>query len=340
MYNSEDVSRLFDPKNVPIQPDDHYLGASNSVASGGPDDRTYLATLLDAGLLIETGVEGLYGRSAIFEDVVDRMSDLIGRWGTGKNVEILRFPPAMNGQILEQSGYWKNFPDQIGSVFSFKGDELGHQRLLKCLDNQEDWTEDLKPTKLAVTPVACYPVYPVMARRGLLPAGGRLIDIFSYCCRHEPSNEPERMLMFRQREFVCMGTPAQVQAFREDWIEHAKDLMRSLGLRVAITIANDPFFGRTGKIMADSQRQNALKFELLISGINPDKPTACGSFNYHRDRFSALWKIRTDTGEIAHTGCCGFGLERLALSLFKHHGFETDRWPQSVRRVLWGSKPA
>lgn len=301
------------------------------------DGPAYLKRLLDSGLLISTGVDGLYGRSAVFEDVVERVSDLVGEWGMGKQVEVLRFPPVMSRQVLEESGYWSNFPDQIGSVFSFCGDDLSHRRLLKCLDNQEDWTEDVKPTKITLTPVACYPVYPVMAARGPLPAEGRLIDIFSYCCRHEPSLNPERMLLFRQREFVCMGTPEQVQAFREGWIEHAQNMFHSLCLPASIALANDPFFGRGGKIVADSQRRQQLKFELLVkSAGDPEKAMACGSFNYHLDRFGALWKIRTEAGEIAHTGCCGFGLERVALNLFSHHGFEPADWPKAVRIALWG----
>lgn len=302
------------------------------------DAPVYLQKLFAAGLLIPTGVNGLYGRSATFEDVVERVSDMIGAWGADKPVEVLRFPPAMSREVLEQSGYWNNFPDQIGSVFSFCGDDRRHQRLLKCLDNQEDWTEDVKPTKLVLTPVACYPVYPVMAARGPLPKGGRLIDIFSYCCRHEPSLDPERMTMFRQREFVRMGTPEEILSFRDDWIAHARRMMQWLELPHSIAVANDPFFGRGGKIMASSQRDQELKFELIVPVINDDKPTACGSFNYHRDKFSGLWKIKTHEGEKAHTGCCGFGLERIALSLFKHHGFDTKAWPEGVREALWGSR--
>ncbi|MGI4858780.1 MAG: amino acid--[acyl-carrier-protein] ligase [Janthinobacterium lividum] len=312
--------------------------ADQPVSNDASDERTYLQQLFAAGLLVPTGVDGLYGRSAIFEDVVERISDLIGAWGDDKPVEVLRFPPAMSRQVLEESGYWANFPTQIGSVFSFCGDDRSHQRLLKCLDNQEDWTEDVKPTQLTLTPVACYPVYPVMAARGPLPEGGRLVDIFSYCCRHEPSLDPERMTMFRQREFVRMGTPTEILEFRDDWMAHAKVMMTSLGLPWTIAVANDPFFGRGGRIMADSQRQQELKFELLVPVINPNRPTALGSFNYHRDRFSSLWHIEAHDGEIAHTGCCGFGLERIALSLFKLHGLAPDAWPASVRTALWGAK--
>lgn len=325
-------------ENVAVADRDIDVASSDRVITEqAVDNPSYLQRLLASGLLVSTGVDGLYGRSERFEDVVERVSALIGAWGDDKDVEVLRFPPAMSRKVLEESGYWSNFPDQIGSVFSFCGDDRKHQRLLKCLDNQEDWTEDVKPTDLVLTPVACYPVYPVMAARGPMPEGGRLVDIFSYCCRHEPSIDPERMQLFRQREFVRMGRPEQIQSFRDDWIAYAQRMMQSLGLPASIAIANDPFFGRAGKIMADSQRQQALKFELLVPVINPNKATACGSFNYHRDRFSALWDIRTDTGEIAHTGCCGFGLERIALSLFKQHGFDVEAWPRGVRDTLWGA---
>ncbi|MGI4858779.1 MAG: amino acid--[acyl-carrier-protein] ligase [Janthinobacterium lividum] len=305
-----------------------------------PMELTYLQALLADGLLIPTGVDGLYGRSARFEDVVERINDRVSGWAVGRDAEVLRFPPAMSRKVLEESGYWNNCPDQIGTVFSFCGDDRGHQRLLKCLDDQDNWTEDVKPTRLALTPAACYPVYPVMAARGPMPEGGRLVDILSYCFRHEPSLDPARMQMFRQREFVRMGTPEAILDFRDQLVEFAKQLMAALDLPATTDIANDPFFGRTGRIMADSQRRQELKFELLVSGVNPNAPTACASFNYHLDRFGSLWNIRTDAGEVAHTGCVGFGLERIALALFKHHGFDTACWPIGVRTTLWGATSA
>jgi seryl-tRNA synthetase len=299
---------------------------------------SFLDALLDKGLLIATGVDGLYGRSALFEDVIERVNDMVSAWGAGKSIEVLRFPPAMSAKVLEESGYWKNCPDQVGAIFSFCGDDRAHQRLLKCLDNQEDWTEDVEPTRLVMTPAACYPVYPVMAARGALPTGGRIVDIFSYCFRHEPSIDPARMQMFRQREFVRMGSEDQVQQFREELIAFATEMVRALRLPASVEVANDPFFGRAGKIVAEIQRRQALKFELLIPGINDAAPTACASFNYHLDRFGSLWNLTTDTGEVAHTACVGFGLERIALSLFKHHGLDTNQWPDDVRKKLWKQK--
>jgi len=179
-----------------------------------------------------------------------------------------------------------------------------------------------------------------MARRGPLPAQGRTIDVLSYCFRHEPSLDPARMQMFRQREYVRLGNPEQVMAFRQMWIDRGSLLVSLLKLPVDVDLANDPFFGRGGKIVADSQRAQALKFELLIPVANADSKTACLSFNYHMDHFGAIWKIECEDGSVAHTGCVGFGMERITLALLRHHGLDVNAWPDEVRALLWGDTKA
>jgi seryl-tRNA synthetase len=86
--------------------------------------------------------------------------------------------------------------------------------------------------------------------------------------------------------------------------------------------------------MAVSQVEQSLKFELLIPVHSAERPTACMSFNYHRDHFGSTWNLRTDDGEAAHTGCVAFGIDRLALALFATHGVDLSRWPAAVRRAL------
>ena len=142
------------------------------------------------------------------------------------------------------------------------------------------------------------------------------------------------MQMFRMREFVRVGTRDQVVAFREQWLEKARDFARELGLPHEVDVANDPFFGRGGRVMASSQRELGLKFELLVPIESVDEPTACMSFNYHQDHFASLWGIELASGEPAQTACVGFGMERLALAVFKHHGLDIGDWPPSVRAAL------
>jgi seryl-tRNA synthetase len=294
----------------------------------------YRDALIAHGLLISMGVDGVYGRSGVFEDVIDRVAALVARHGS-PHAEIMRFPPVLSRQHLEESEYLRSFPQLAGTVHSFMGNDRDHQAMIEKLLKKEDWTGGQKATQIVMTPAACYPLYPVVAARGRLPEDGALVDVYSYCFRHEPSIDPARMQLFRMREYVRLGTPEQVLAFRQFWIERGQALMAALGVPLAVDVANDPFFGRAGQMLAASQRDQALKFELLIPITSTDKPTACLSFNYHQDHFGHAWDIRTHDGSIAHTACVGFGVERIALALFKHHGFDVKAWPQAVRDQLW-----
>ena len=210
---------------------------------------SFLDRLFDAGLLIDTGVDGLYGRSGQFEDVIAAFERLIDKVGGADGAEAMRFPPGMNRAFFEQSGYMKSFPQLAGTVHSFCGNELDHMSLLKCMEvGEEDWTADQKATDIVLTPAACYPLYPTVARRGNLPASGGLFDLQSYCFRHEPSKDPARQQLFRMREYVCMGTEQHVTDFRQLWMDRGVEMMKSVGLDVTIDVANDPFFGRAGKM--------------------------------------------------------------------------------------------
>jgi seryl-tRNA synthetase len=295
----------------------------------------YLCDLVKHGLLIATGVDGVYGRSGAFEDIVERVDHAITRWGSGDGAEIMRFPPALSRQHFEASDYLRSFPQLAGTVHSFIGDERDHVALLEALEKKQDWTAGQKATDVVMTPAACYPVYPAIAARGPLPTDGGLVDVCSYCFRHEPSADPARMQLFRMREYVRLGTPQQVTDFRDLWLDRAPRLVTSLDLPHAMASATDPFFGRAGRMLANNQRDLNLKIELLIPITSVEQPTACASFNYHQDHFAQSWRLQTSDGQVAHTGCVGFGLERVALALFKQHGFDSNRWPPAVRQVLW-----
>jgi seryl-tRNA synthetase len=298
---------------------------------GGP----FLDQLIGHGLLIPSGIDGLYGRSGAFESVVDGLEAAITRAGRGDGAEVMRFPPGLNRVQFERSDYMKTFPHFAGTVHCFCGGEPEHREILRCIETGEDWTGQQQASDIVLTPAACYPVYPVIAARGALPEAGALVDVMSYCFRHEPSLEPTRLQMFRMREYVFIGSPDQVLAFRAGWLERGQAMVRGLALPHEIDVANDPFFGRAGKVMANSQRELALKFELLVPVNSREAPTACLSFNYHLDHFGRVWDIKLPDGGVAHTACVGFGLERLTMALLRHHGLDIAAWPDAVRATLW-----
>jgi seryl-tRNA synthetase len=170
---------------------------------------------------------------------------------------------------------------------------------------------------------------------GRLPAGGRRFEVFGHCFRHEPSLDPARMQAFRMHEFVYLGDPDGAVAHRDLWLERSADLLSGLGLAVDAVIANDPFFGRTGRMLASNQRADTLKYE-IVCAINPDaEPTAISSSNYHVDLFGIGFGIESSNGDVAHTACVGFGVERITLALLAAHGLDPDTWPPGVRSRLW-----
>jgi seryl-tRNA synthetase len=283
-------------------------------------------------LFQSSGVDGVRARTQLFERAVEGLTGLISRL-RAPEAEVLRFPPVTNRSHIEKSGYLHSFPHLLGAVCCLHGGEGEIRAAISGADAKE-WVTATTPTDLVLTPAACYPLYPLVASRGAIAASGLVFDVASDCFRHEPSQDIDRFQSFRMREFVAMGTPDQVVAFREAWIARGPEFAELLGLPHTIEAASDPFFGRTGKMLAMSQIEQAAKFELLIPVRSGEQPTACMSFNYHRDHFGAKWGLTTEAGEVAHTGCTAFGIDRLALALFSTHGLDLAAWPARAREAL------
>jgi seryl-tRNA synthetase len=299
----------------------------------GPADAPSLAEL-ERALFRPMGAAGVRARTGLHEEVLEALSALISRQRP-EAAETLRFPPVMSRGQIEAAGYLKSFPNLLGCVCCLDGSESDIRRAVgRFVEGGELWTSALGASDLVLTPASCYPLYPIAAAKGPAPAEGWTFDVGCDCFRREPSEDLDRLQSFRMREFVRIGSGEQVEAFRQAWLDKARALADGLGLTYAMDIANDPFFGRGAPLLAASQREQSLKFELLVPVLSHARPTACMSFNYHQDHFGAALEIKLASGEPAHTGCVAFGMDRLTLALFVHHGLTPNRWPKSVRGLL------
>jgi seryl-tRNA synthetase len=298
------------------------------------DPVTFHDELASHGLIVPVGVQGAFGRGAVFEDVLEAFNAILGRMATADKAERYTFPPVIDRTILERVDYLDSFPNLVGCVHSFFGKDRQARELSETVHKGEKWDHLLSGTAVSLNPAACYPVYPSLAK-SRLPEGGRLVTMTNWVYRHEPSIEPTRMQSFRVREGVRAGRPSEVLAWRDMWLERGLELLTGLGLPARSDVASDPFFGRAGKMLQDGQKAQKLKFEILVPVISESDPTAVCSFNYHQEHFGEVFGIRDADGAVAHTACLGFGLERVVMALFKTHGFNPESWPQAVRSRLW-----
>ncbi|USL45326.1 amino acid--[acyl-carrier-protein] ligase [Priestia megaterium] len=294
---------------------------------------TFLTELLEKGHLISTGVKGVYGKGKEMNLLLKNIEDFISGYGRTEDTEIMMFPPIMNQEDIQKAEYLKSFPHLLGNVQSFQGNENDHKQMITTLDKGKDWSKHFSNSGVVMTPAACYPVYSQLAKTKV-PLGGRTIEVASFCYRHEPSNEPTRMQSFRMLEFIKVGSSDEVKVWRKEWLEKAQALLDLLQVNYEVVIANDPFFGSGGRLLKINQNHLELKYEITIPINDEEAPTAVISSNYHQDHFAKKHQILTETEDMAHTSCIGFGIERLGLALLKHHGLDTKEWPANLKTLL------
>ncbi|MCW2866001.1 MAG: hypothetical protein JWR20_189 [Marmoricola sp.] len=287
------------------------------------------------GILQATSVPGVYQRSHVFESVVRGLEQLEHRVGerAGSYEPLLHLPPIMPRDTFVKTDYLRSFPDMIGSVETFGGNDRDHARLLQMVDAGEDWTQALEASEVTLSSAACHSVYPQLDPA--IPATGRHLEVVGYCFRHEPSEDPVRMQSFRQHEFIHVGTPDSALAHRDQWADLGMEMLSGLGLPMEKVVANDPFFGRAGRMLVKNQRETELKYELVCPVTSEERPTAICSTNYHLEHFGHPFGLTTPDGATAHSACVGFGLERITLALLAVHGTSPADWPSSVREQLW-----
>ena len=184
---------------------------------------------LGRSLFQPTGSHGVHARTALFETVIEALSALITRHREAAT-EVLRFPPVMSRRHVEKAGYLHGFPHLLGCVCGLQGDEAEIHAAVGRFNAGQDWTDALRATDLVLTPAACYPLYPLAASRGAVPAGALKFDVASYCFRREATHEIDRLQAFRMREFVCMGSPRQALDFRSRWLARAQAMADDLAL--------------------------------------------------------------------------------------------------------------
>lgn len=277
--------------------------------------------LIDAGLIVPTSQAGVVGFSGAFEEVVARIAtalDNAAARACDTAPDPFLFPPIIPDAEFRRSKYITSFPQLAGLISALHGVDDSKDQSTQVPANPE---EAFRYSQLAMLSAACHPIYAMLADSEVTAV--RTFTVTGRCFRHEPSSDPMRLQAFRMREYVAVGSDAEVTDFADRWATEMPGIFDELGVPVTSEIANDPFFGRTRHMLAAQQRGLQQKVEMLAQVHPGEEPTAIASINRPGSHFGDHFGI-TSANEPANTVCVAFGIERIAIAMLAQHGFDTD----------------
>jgi seryl-tRNA synthetase len=247
------------------------------------------------------------------------------------------FPSLIGADALDRCRYFQNFAPSLTLVSHLRED---HQ-LLQEFAKTAHWDGEqlafdrasVSRVECLLSPAVCFHWYAWLSQTDL-PAS-RAITAIGKCFRYESSNLSglERLWDFTLREIIFVGTGQYVLENRQTCIDFCVQFLDELEVAYELTSATDPFFVDAYAAQAAYQQGFDLKFELLLPLPYSGRKLAVGSINYHQDFFGRSFAI-TAGGAPAHTGCLGFGVERMALAFLAQHGVDRMRWPDAINRRM------
>ena len=201
----------------------------------------------------------------------------------------MRFPPGMNRTQFREERLSEELPAaRRHGALLHAATTADHRALLADAGAGEDWTQAQKATEIVLTPAACYPLYPAVAKRGPLPRGRARCSICSpIASGTSRRSDPARMQLFRDAR-ICPhgharaghGVPRDLAGARPEMIGD-RSACRAKSTSPTIRSSAAP-----ASMLADNQRDQRLKFELLIPiDERREADRLPVSFNYHQDHF-------------------------------------------------------
>jgi seryl-tRNA synthetase len=279
-----------------------------------------------ATIHLDSSVPGLALFDDTHETLIDGLRASLDRFAAAESAQRIGVPQVISRVLLERLGYVESFPQLLGTIYSYEGDDRQWREIIPALRRGEPWTQRHEISDVVLLPAVCYHLYPQLSGTEL--AEPAVFDLTGQCYRHERTSEPGRLRAFRMRELVRIDAPGATLEWRDAWIERARSWLDALGLKVLIEPASDPFFGSAERLMGTMQRAEQLKWELVVK-VADGLSQAIVSCNCHKNHFSAEFGFRMSGGE-AHTSCIAFGLERIALAVLHRHGTDRTNWPAEL----------
>jgi len=301
-------------------------------------DRDPMDELLAEREVVREG-NGYYTLGPKLSRLIDYMESRF-LWLAGEmQAEPYRFPALIPAEYMERVKYFSNFPHSLSFVSHLREDLEVIEDFAQhacCSHGVVDAPDhSMAAPGAMLTPTVCHHLYYALADQ-TIPMDGMTVTAYGHCFRYESSNmiSLERLWNFTMREIIFVGPESFVKQGLEKVRKKAAPIFADLGLAYRIENASDPFF--IGTFTNQTAYQNALELKFEIRALLPFKndTVAVGSYNRHQTFFGTHLNIHMENEELPHTGCVGFGYERLAFAFVAQHGTDPKGWPEPVRAYM------
>jgi seryl-tRNA synthetase len=246
------------------------------------------------------------------------------------------YPVLVEARTLMQSGYLKSFPHHAVFVAPVAQNLKSLQKIGTCSEPGELDEAGRESVFAAhdrvLAPTVCYPC--MEALRGTRLISHRSYTAMNPCHRSEAlaRDALDRLECFRMREVISFGDEAYVARLLETSFDYTRQILVRWGIAHQGVTATDPFFaGAAGKRFF--QATFALKRELRVRTDFDGQWLSIASFNNHQRSLTRSFGIEGPNGPL-HSGCVGWGFERLLYGLMCQLGTDCERWPAVVRADL------
>ncbi len=250
--------------------------------------------------------------------------------------EELAFPGMLSLDSAMRCHYLENYPQNVNLV-SHVHEDLSSLRAFRQVVQEGSGaaSEQLDSPDLVLSPNICYHFWQSLADREHGFDGLKTGTAVGSCHRYESraTTGLERLREFRMREIFAIGEKSNVLDFRDMLLAGQKDFLQKFELAGCIETASDPFFVDTSQKRIYQLSLN-LKHEIKALLPYKNELLAISSVNYHENFFSKAFNIRSRDGEVLHSCCLGFGLDRWCLAVFAQFGLDTRKWPRPVRELI------
>lgn len=251
------------------------------------------------------------------------------------------FPKLIPLEVMQKMpGYLDELPEGMYYVCSPPRDPEVFSNFKKRLKLTKKIPSDelkkvLKEPSYVLAPAQCEPFYEFFSHRlvRLEDLPFKAMDRSGWTYRWEGGGVEGfiRTQEFRRIELVFIGAPKDVVKIRDEVRDKSIELVKQLGMEWRLLVAT-PFYLREGGVEEDiSDSMRVATYDIEVRLPYKEDWLEILSLNVHRDKFVETFKIKEVKGREVWTGCCGFGTTRWVAGFLAQHGFDQNKWPESIR---------